>query len=252
LDPTLAKEAHKAIARLPLSHLIHPVNGEIFSAPEAAFNRLQNYAMSRGFCIVARSSDRNKEKTQIVRVRWQCIYHSLETANKRGLEKHVTYNSESKISSERKRENTKIMDKGYNWGIGISYKTISTGFTTKEWFFRISNASHNGHEMVPNPLFYIAHLQRQPEWKTSLALVTTYRLAQISHKSSQRIFDASDESFKIDRTSYYHINRRPSGESQKRNELDKVLEALIEAKFDYRPKYHYEIAESSSVKKALT
>jgi hypothetical protein len=36
LDPILAEEAHKAIARLPLSHLIHPVDGEIFSAPEAA------------------------------------------------------------------------------------------------------------------------------------------------------------------------------------------------------------------------
>jgi hypothetical protein len=36
LDPILAEEAHKAIARLPLSHLIHPVDGEIFSVPEAA------------------------------------------------------------------------------------------------------------------------------------------------------------------------------------------------------------------------
>jgi hypothetical protein len=116
--------------------------------------------MSRSFCIVARSSDRNKEKTQIVRVRWQCIYYNLETANKRGLEKHVTYNSEGKISSERKRENTKIMGKGYNWGMGVSYKAISASFITKEWFFRILNASHNGYEMVPNPLSYIAHFQR--------------------------------------------------------------------------------------------
>jgi hypothetical protein len=200
-DPTLAKEAHKAIARLPLSHRIHPVDSEIFSAPQAAFDRLQNYAMSRGFCIVGRSSDRNKAKTQIVRVRWQCIHHSLETANKRGLEKHVIYDSEGKISSERKHENTKIMGKGCNWGMGVSYKVISAGSATKEWFLRISNRSHNGHEMVPNPLSYIAHLQRQPEWKTSLALATTHRLAQISHKSSQRILNASDEGLEIDRTS---------------------------------------------------
>jgi hypothetical protein len=70
--------------------------------------------MSRGFYIVARNSDRNKEITQIVRIRWQYIYHHLETANKRGLEKHIIYDSESKISSERKRENTKIMNKEYN------------------------------------------------------------------------------------------------------------------------------------------
>jgi hypothetical protein len=34
--------------------------------------------------------------------------------------------------------------------------------------------------------------------------------------------------------------------------LDEVLEALIEAKFNYRPRYHYEIAESGSVEKELT
>jgi hypothetical protein len=98
---------------LSLSHLIHPVDGEIFSAPEAAFDRLQNYAMSRGFYVVYRSTDKNKAKTEIYRVRWQYIYYSLETANKRGLKKHVIYDFEGEISSERKRENTKIINKGY-------------------------------------------------------------------------------------------------------------------------------------------
>jgi uncharacterized lipoprotein YddW (UPF0748 family) len=85
-------------------------------------------------------------------------------------------------------------------------------------------------------------------------LAKTYRTTQIFYKSSQRILDANDESLEIDRTSYYHINRRllRLGESQKRNELDKVLEALAEAEFDYRSKYHYKIAESGSVKKELT
>jgi hypothetical protein len=108
--------------------------------------------------------------------------------------------------------------------------------------------------MVLNPLFYIAHLYRQPEWKTSLTLAITYRLAQISHKFSQRILNASDKNLKIDRIFYYHINRRPSRlrESQMRNELDKVLKTLTEAKFDYRLKYYYKIAKSGSVKKELT
>jgi hypothetical protein len=69
LNPILAEEVHKAIARLPLSHLMHPVGGEIFSGPEAAFDRLQNYAMSRGFRIVVKGSDWNKTKTQVMRVR---------------------------------------------------------------------------------------------------------------------------------------------------------------------------------------
>jgi hypothetical protein len=85
-------------------------------------------------------------------------------------------------------------------------------------------------------------------------LAKTYRITQIFYKSSQRILDANDESLEIDRTSYYHIYRRllRLGESQKRNELDKILEALAKAEFDYRSKYHYKIAESGNVKKELT
>jgi hypothetical protein len=138
--------------------------------------------------------------------------------------------------------------------MGITYKAISRDSATKEWFLHISQASHDGHEIVPNPLSYIAHRQRQPEWQKILKLARTHRTAQISYGSSQRILDASDEGFKIDRISYYHINRRLSrlGESQKRNKLDKVVEALLEAEFNYRLKYHYEIEESDSrIKKEL-
>jgi hypothetical protein len=204
--------------------------------------------MSRGFCVVNRGSDRNKAKTEVYRVRWQYIHHSLETANKRGLKKHVTRDLKDKINSERKRENTKIMSKGCRWGIGITYKAISRGSATKEWFLHILQASHDGHEMVPNPLSYIAHRQRQPEWQKVLKLARTHRTAQISYRSSQRILDTNDEGLKIDRTSYYHINRRLSRlrESQKRNELDEIVEALLKAEFDYRLRYHYEIEESDS------
>jgi hypothetical protein len=69
LNPILAEEAYKVIARLPLSYLIYPVDSEIFSASEAAFDQLQNYIISHSFCIVHRSTDRNKAKTEIYRVR---------------------------------------------------------------------------------------------------------------------------------------------------------------------------------------
>ncbi len=69
LDPILAEEAYKVIARLPLFYLIHPVDGEIFSVSETAFDRLQNYIISRDFYIVNRGSDRNKTKTEVYKVR---------------------------------------------------------------------------------------------------------------------------------------------------------------------------------------
>jgi hypothetical protein len=81
-----------------------------------------------------------------------------------------------------------------------------------------------------------------------------YRVIQISHKSSQRIFNVNDEGLKIDRIFYYYINRRSSrlGDSPKRNKLDKILKTLLEIRFEYRLKYHYKIEESGNrVKKEL-
>jgi hypothetical protein len=92
--------------------------------------------MSRNFCIVVRNKDRNG-KPYVERIRWRYIYHAVDTANNRELKKHILYNFESKISTERKRKNTKIMGKECNWGMEITYKTISRGFTTKEWFLHI-------------------------------------------------------------------------------------------------------------------
>jgi hypothetical protein len=143
-----------------MSHLIHPVDGEIFSTPETAFDRLQNYVMSRGFYVVHRSTDKNKAKTEIYKIRWQYIHHSLETANKRGLKKHITYDSKGEISSERKRENTKIISKKYKWGMGVRYKAILPISATKEWFLHILQTSHDSHEMALNLLSYIAYRQR--------------------------------------------------------------------------------------------
>jgi hypothetical protein len=113
LDPALAEEAQKAITRLLPSHLIYPIAGEIFNAYEQAFDRLQNYAMFRGFYIVVRSKDRN-DKPYVERIRWRYIHYTIDIANNRGLKEHVFYDSEDKISIERKRENTKIMSKKCN------------------------------------------------------------------------------------------------------------------------------------------
>jgi hypothetical protein len=130
--------------------------------------------MSRGFYIVVKNKDRNS-KPYVERVRWRYIYYIVNTANNRGLKEHIFYDFEGKISTERKRENTKIMGKKCNWRMEITYKVISRDFITKEWFLHILQIFYNGYEMVPNLLSYMAYRQRQSEWQKALKLVKTYR-----------------------------------------------------------------------------
>ena len=57
--------------------------------------------------MVQRSKEAgNAARETLMRVRWQCIHHGEETANKRGLKKHVKRDKESKIISQRKQEHT--------------------------------------------------------------------------------------------------------------------------------------------------
>jgi len=99
--------------------------------------------------------------------------------------------------------------------------------------------------MIPNPLTYLIHHHRQPEWTQAITLAKTHRVAQISHKASQRILNASGEGLEVDRHAYYNSNRRRQHpeESRQPDELDQVLTALVEAGFDYQPQYHYVIDE---------
>jgi hypothetical protein len=60
--------------------------------------------------------------------------------------------------------------------MGVRYKVISPISATKEWFLYILQTSHDTYKMAPNPLNYITHRQRQPEWQKILKLAKTHRI----------------------------------------------------------------------------
>jgi hypothetical protein len=94
LDEALAEIVAKAVCDCNYHHLFPPRTGETFGNPDAAYERLQNWAMSRGFAVVLRSKEAgNAARGTPLRVRWMCIHHGSETANKRGLEEHVERDS---------------------------------------------------------------------------------------------------------------------------------------------------------------
>jgi hypothetical protein len=84
--------------------------------------------MSRGFAVVLRSKEAgNVDRGTPMRVRWQCIHHGNETANKRGLEEHVERDEEGKITSQRKEEHTYVSQMSCKWGLGVSFKARYKG-----------------------------------------------------------------------------------------------------------------------------
>ncbi|KAL9099321.1 MAG: hypothetical protein Q9187_009514, partial [Circinaria calcarea] len=81
------------VATFPPTWRVPPINGEVFPSFNACLDRLQGWAFMEGFAVVTRGGGTKK----IPSIRYQCIHHSAETRNTRGLENHIEKDSEGKI-----------------------------------------------------------------------------------------------------------------------------------------------------------
>ncbi|KAI9760849.1 MAG: hypothetical protein M1840_002182 [Geoglossum simile] len=217
----------EAIEKMPPHHLLPPQAGEVLD-PDQAYERLQDYAFSQGFCIVI--SSRDKANTNI---RYTCIHHGHTTRNWRKLDEHKTE------ESNRQKEYTNIRARGCPWQVYISYKGITRGADQKAWFLGITNGSHAGtHDMVPNPLAYSLHAKRQPQYAAAIQQAITLRAAQISYSQASRIMAVQD--LKLDRNAFYNT-QRSSNKQQDGPELLPLLDFLNEKRYHIRSRYCYEM-----------
>ena len=164
-DEAFIEVVGKAVTTCKSSQILPSGNGEKFDSSEETYDRLQNWVMSRGFAVVQRSKEKgNEDRGTFIRVRWQCIYHGEETANKRDLKNHVGRDEEGKIINQRKQEKTHVRGMSCKQGIGISWKgEKGTRAKEKTWILSITRTKYS-HVMAPNPLLYIVHQQRRPKY----------------------------------------------------------------------------------------
>jgi hypothetical protein len=144
LDPSLLPTIQSIIERIPLNHLLPPKSKEIFDNPEAAYDRLQDWAFSQGFCVVVSSHAKN------VLMRFACKHHGSRTRNTRKLD------NKANKDSNRSHKYTHIASKGCLWKCYISWKDKIHGHSDKAWILGVTDGIHN-HEMVSNPLSYDTH-----------------------------------------------------------------------------------------------
>lgn len=114
----------EVIENMPSQHLTPPQAGELLH-PDNAYDRLQNYAFSQGFCIVVTS--RNRANTY---VRYACIHHGHSTRNWRKLDQFRTE------GGNREKENTNIRARGCPWQMYVSYKGVTIGKFYVTVFFK--------------------------------------------------------------------------------------------------------------------
>jgi hypothetical protein len=112
-----------AVATIPPAHCITPIDGEQTKSRDVAFERLQNWAFTKGFALV-RDSCRT-EKGHIVRAYFDCVHHKKGTRNTCKLQEE-----------SRKRVETKTQANDCKFRLYVSYRKQQNA-----WVIRSINPS---------------------------------------------------------------------------------------------------------------
>lgn len=168
----------KVVDSMPAHHLLPPKTGEEFDSIEAAFNRLQDYAFTKGFLIVKYSG--NPIGTERPRQIFACKHHSEHTQNNRNLD---DFTGEG---SNRQRQYTTTSQRGCPYRLRVSWVcrkgSIQSGML---WRLTVSNPLHGKspleeHPFVANPLAFTAHEDRLPDAQEACARAYALRATKES------------------------------------------------------------------------
>ena len=143
---------------MPAHYLLEPYDGEIFKDTDAAFNRYQDYAFSKGFFIVILSSS-NKTALRLYYI-FSCKHYSKYTRNYRKLDDFRSKNS------NRQREATKVYQKNCGQCIRVAWKKLPSYIgNIKRQVATIKYTKYSNldtlealeYDFIANPLAYISY-----------------------------------------------------------------------------------------------
>src|ERR1700742_5110951 len=215
----------------PRTWLRERVTGEIFQALEECERRLVAFSLSQGFDVVTG----NSAKKPFPRKTFVCSHHGAETRNFRELPDEVERNEEKVIIGERQRELTSVLGTDYRYSCIVSFKPVRRG-GERAFILTVKSLSHSGHPLANNPLVYLRHRQRLPEYQAIKAQAQAHRAAvKMPYNLSQRVIESIDNSgLTLTRKEYYNLTRHRNINGRDDSIVDGLLYALHDAGFQYR------------------
>jgi MULE transposase domain len=197
-----------AVRRVPRAWLMLPADGEVFDSYQAGQERVLGYSLAAGFETVGGSG------STAIRKNILCRHHGEKTANWRGLSHKVVKDKEGKITSSRKREDTRTWADSCLWRCYLvpNISEDEEGNVTERWILHYGKKRGTGeltdshsHDLAQNPLLYPTHQTRQPHFQQAIPQATAMRQAHLPFRYAERILHGQD--LKIDRVSYYNLAR---------------------------------------------
>jgi hypothetical protein len=209
----LARRIDEAFEAIPISNRLAPLQGEVFSDPDDAFQRIQDWAFTQGYAFVTASK-------VATRVRFDCIHHKTETRNTRKT-----------AEEDRQRVETHVRGTGCLYGVYISVQKKYGG----QWVFGYSKHTDHNHPPSPDPFQLLPHRHRRPGFKQALQIASTHR-GTIGFAASSDIL--SKMGLELDRKAFYNLQRKES-----EGQISSQEEALLILSYLEGENFHVEINE---------
>ena len=243
--PHLRKAYENAINAHPPTWRSEPKNGEVFIDIGEAERRLRCFALATGFDIV-----RTAGGTKLVPgASFACYHHGEKSRNDRGLEDRVVRDEEGNIVSKRQRESTSVRQRGCNWSVRVSWKSIGKrGSSEKGFVLTIKSLNHEGHDLTENPLaVYSRHMTETKEYREVLQTASRHRIAVIPYSASRRVLEATKFGISLTYKQYYNTVRNTPPNREDSRTIEGLLVALSDADFIYRTRVEETIDENDVV-----
>ena len=209
----LAALLAEARSHIPLTHRSCPIDAseapDLFTNPDQALLRLNDWAFCEGHAFVTASKDPNRG-----RAIYRCIRHSDGTRNTRKTEE-----------TDKRRPNTRTKQ----LGCPVRIEVLNANNC---WYFLIKESSH-GHEPHANPFIYLrVHGDRRPNLEAIRKLHLSHRNVLTYSKSAEIV--KREGYMPLSAQEYHNLKRHSQTGSLLSNEEEyKIIEAIL-TKNDFR------------------
>lgn len=177
---------------------------------------------------------------------YRCDHHGKETRNGRELGDCVTRDSKGVITSQRKREGTKVRQTDCDWRVNLAFILINKKDESqgRQWTLTKVHLTHQDHGLSVNPFAaYPNHRKRAAEWNGLIATATAHRS---THSNSRRIIESEDFALHLSVKEYYNTLRKNPVDEEDDESIIGLVHELQES--NWHCEFRSEVLENNEVK----
>ena len=234
-----------------------PMHREVWDRPEDCKKRLDSYGFAKGCLFVTIRATNTFAPGSVPSYTWKCCFHSVKTANKRGLEHKTERDEQGKLTTVRQRD-TAHSRRGCQVAYTVSFAQVKQRQPKRHWVGKwLYNKdtglpfTHSDHPLPKDPFDWQEHRANAVEWQALTSIARRYRSTNQPFSAALRMIDAELLGFTMTSKEYYNLIRR-AVKPKEQPSLIAFMKELKEEGFEVRFQSDDVLVDNKVVSKQIT